>query len=190
MLKLKDNEAHFGAELKAIDIDVQNLKEIGRELRTNLEKASTKINDVTEFVHSANSSIGAAVDNLALNRTSVLDLIHNITDDTSARLNRLSVSLDSLSDKLKQRNKIVDDDLQVHKAKLDQLTENWANMTSQVMSLQNGLAKLRENQAAANVVTLAPPLPITQATTTANEASKSETTPLPGSSATNKPLNS
>lgn len=155
---LEKNEANFGAQLKAFDIDVKSLKENNQELRSGLDLAQTTLKQIEEFVHSANSTFGAAAANPTLNRASVLDLIHNVTDETSARLNRLSVDLDTLTYNQKQMGKGLEDDLRVHKVQLDQLTENWANVTSQVVSIQNSLVKLRDstNVAVTNNADLVP----------------------------------
>lgn len=148
---LEKNEADFGAQLKALLIDVTSLKDNNRDMRTTLDSAQVTLKQIEEFVHSANSTFGAAVANPTLTRGSVLDLIHNVTDETSARLNRLSVELDTLTYNQKQMSKGLEDDLQVHKVQLDQLTENWANMTSQVVSIQKSLTKLRDTNGASSV---------------------------------------
>lgn len=148
---LEKNEANFGAQLKDFLIDINTLKDNNRDLRNAMDTAKTTLTQIEEFVHSANSTFGAAAGNPPLNRDSVLELIHNVTDVTSTRLNSLSVALDTLKYSQNQMSKGLEDDLRGHKGQLDQLTENWAKMTAQVVSIQNSLFKLRDTNRGSTV---------------------------------------
>lgn len=134
--------------MKNLAIDVDALKEKNRDLLTTLDDTNKSLKKIEDFVESANSTIGAAVANPTLSRSSVLDLVHNETIAIMNRLDRLNVGLDTLGVEHQQMIKGLEDDVLGQKTKLDQLTENWANMTAQVVSVQNILLKLRENSAA------------------------------------------
>lgn len=101
-----------------------------------------------------------------ISNATVLWLIRNITDEMRAQLHSLQSDLDRANYTLSQRIGGMEDDGRSHKTRLDALTENYANVTAHVVSIENSL---REHAAAMAVpvpATAAPPVSIATLMTT------------------------
>lgn len=148
---LQTNVADFGARMKDLAVDVNSLKS-----RMQTFETETKEKRTGEELSSLSSS--------SVNDTAVMieNVVHNFTD----RMTELTWNLTTINDTLSQRVTGIDVDIQSHKVKLDKLSDNFADMSSHVTSIENELVKLK--------ATAGDTLPINGNGTTTNAPSSAE----------------
>lgn len=137
---LQNSVANFGARIKNLDVEVDSLKEHKR-LMLLFEK-ETKDNITELEQHIIQNGSGINVTDMLSNAT-IIRLVHNLTDTYGEQLRILSDRLVKINDTLSQQVKGIDDDIREHKSKIDELTDNYANMISHVTSIENDLVKLK-----------------------------------------------
>lgn len=143
---LQSSVAQFGAQIKDLVVEVEGLKEHKRlmllfeiETKDNITKLEQHI------IQNGNGSMlynGVNVTDVPTN-DAIIRMVHELNDTYSQQLQPLSDRLQKINDTLSQQVKGIDDDIRDHKSKLDGLTENYANMTSHVTSIENDLVKLK-----------------------------------------------
>lgn len=117
---------------------MSTLKERTSALRTAVDTGTTGLRALNDFVHTANTSLGDAARSQLSNAT-VLWLVHNVTEATRTQLQQVADELAAVKYTTAQQTKGLEDDVRLHKQRLDELTENSANVTAHVVSIETSL---------------------------------------------------
>lgn len=141
-VNLKDTVAGFGAEIKALRIDVEALnghyhdvQKIQQDDKSLLDKLATNVEMIT-------NSTASNLNNNFNNKT--LDLYKTLNDQCSNGLRNISVQLATANDTFSQKIKVLDDQIREHNTKLDGLTESYANVSSHVTSVESEWPKFKQ----------------------------------------------
>lgn len=143
---LQSSVANFGAHIKDLGVEVESLKEHKRlmllfqmETKDNITKLEQHI------IQNGNGSMlvnGFNVTDVLSNDT-IIRIVHDLTDTYREQLHTLVDRLQNINNTLSQQVINLDDDTREHKSKIDKLTDDFANMTSHVTSIENDLVKLK-----------------------------------------------
>lgn len=148
--RLQQNVANFGAQLKDLTLDVATVKERTVALRTDADSGALALRTLDAFVRASNATSLDLAAGRPVNNATVRWLVHNVTDELHAQLHGLQSELDRANYTLGQRIAGMEEDGRSHKTRLDALTENYANVTAHVVSIENSL---REHAAAMTATT-------------------------------------
>lgn len=147
---LQSNLANFGAGMKDINVDIGNLKSQVHDLKSQETETKDILNKFTDFMKENKlSTINGSIVNESvngqpsINEELVTKVVHNLTDE---HISTLSKQVLIFNDTLSQRIKGLDDDVRENKKRLEGLTENLANVTSHVVSIENDLIKLNATE--------------------------------------------
>lgn len=138
--QLQTNVAEFGARMKDLQLAVDALREQG----LSMQKFETETKEnLTALIEQQQKTRGGESSSNDETSVMLLHMIHNVTDPYSDQLTELAKNMTNVNDTLSQRTNGIDVDIRLHKVKLDELSDNFANMTSHVASIENELVKLR-----------------------------------------------
>lgn len=177
---LQENIAGFGAQMKDVSMELNTLKEHVQDMKKQETETKDSLEKLDSYVHSANGT-GNASNILQVNNATILEIVHNLTHTYDDQLHSLSTQLVNVNDTLSQRTNHLNDDVLEHKTKLDTLIENYANMTSHVISVENDLIELKKTvpKIVSNPIENGSSEPIVSANNTFN--SNNQTQPSPNS---------
>lgn len=161
---LQSNLANFGAGMKDVNVIISALKGQVAELKTQESETKDTLDKLTAFVRSENLSLsnttngsivsGSVKGEPIVNKELIINTVHNLTDTYNDQIRILNNQVSTINDTLSQRIKGIDDDVRDNKKRLDGLTENVANVTSHVVSIENDLIKLNATEMPKTAVNL------------------------------------
>lgn len=138
---LKDTVAGFGAKIQALESDVKVLKEGYSGIQLSQQDSKTRLDALQKSVDSIKNSSHSDFTAGLQNETSLW--VKNLTEQCSNGLKNVSDQLTAVNDTFSQKIKGMGDEMHDHQSKLDGLTENFANVSSHVNSIESEWPKFK-----------------------------------------------
>lgn len=138
---LKDTVAGFGAKIEALRIDVDSLKENHREVQKVQNDEKSLANKLQLSVDQMANSIASISAGNANNQTSAF--YEALTNQCTMGIRNITAQLTTANYTFNQRIKALDDQIHEHNLKLDGLSENYANVSSHVTSIESEWPKFK-----------------------------------------------
>lgn len=138
---LKDTVSGFGAKIQALETDVKVLKEGYSGIQTIQQSQRARLDGLQIGIESINNSSHSNFTASLQNETSAW--VKNLTEHCSNGLKNVSDQLAALIDRYTQKIKSIDDEMHDHQTKLDGLSENFANVSSHVNSIESEWPKFK-----------------------------------------------
>lgn len=139
---LKDTVAGFGANIQALESDVNTLKERNAAMQQLQDSEKLRLDQLRSTVNNFANLTQLNLTTGTQNESSLW--IKNFTDQCSTDLKNVSNQLAAINDTFSQKIKTMDDELHDHQTHLDGLKENLANVSSHVMSIEAEWPKFKQ----------------------------------------------
>ncbi|XP_065086574.1 uncharacterized protein LOC135708404 isoform X3 [Ochlerotatus camptorhynchus] len=141
---LKTNVADLGSKIGDAITRITNLEEAEQRAQGDQKALRKNVEDLQALlVQIRNNSSPTSMDNTLNNVTE--QTIANIRDQLSAQIENMSQNFTGELQALKQKNVWLVNDLASHKVNIDELTENSANISSHVKSVENIWVEMKTN---------------------------------------------
>ncbi|XP_031624412.1 uncharacterized protein LOC116341445 isoform X1 [Contarinia nasturtii] len=134
-IDLKNTVSGFGAKIQALETDVKTIKEGYSGIQSAQQSDKVRLDALQNSVDSIKNASQSNFTSGLQNET--LSWMKNLTDKCSNDLKNVSSQLAALNDRYSEKIKSINDEMHDHKNKLDSLTENFANVSSHVNSIES-----------------------------------------------------
>lgn len=140
---LKDTVSGFGAKIQALETDVVALKEGYKGIQSTQQSNKAHLDALQNSIDSINNSSHLNFSASIQNETS--SWMRNLTENCSNGLKNASDQFRAINDTFSQKIKSIDDEMHDHQTKLDGLSENFANVSSHVNSIESEWPKFKQS---------------------------------------------
>lgn len=140
---LKNTVAGFGAKIQALETDVKNFQDRFNGIQSTQQENKKRVDALQSSIDNIRNVTQPNISNGLQNETSMW--VKNLTESCSNDLKNVSDRLIAVNDTLSQKVKNIDDEMHDHKTKLDGLSENFANVSSHLQSIESEWPKFKQN---------------------------------------------
>lgn len=134
-VNLKDTVAGFGAKIESLRIDIESIREHYQDVQKVQQDDKTQLTSLQRAVDTIVNSTTSNMNNELNNKS--LDIYRSMQEQCLSGIRNVSGQLATINDTMSQKMKVLDDEVRDHTTKVDALTENYANVSSHVSTMES-----------------------------------------------------